>query len=262
MAGLFARIKEDAAEDTEPPAVMSGVVPDADAPAGESGATEPGRGPATVVDRRDEATADLERKLARRVKRELSEEQNEVLDVVRRSKRPDADDVLPGLDEHRKRYADAARPLLVESVAAGAQFVESSVTDEVSTDEAGALASSLATEIVKPFRERLTRCFAESADEPDELADRLRSCYREWKTQRIDQPSSHAVLGAFNRGVLAGLDDGTKVHWVVEDGDTPSPDCADNALAGNVVKGEAFPTGQIAPPIHPSCRCLVVPART
>jgi hypothetical protein len=33
-------------------------------------------------------------------------------------------------------------------------------------------------------------------------------------------------------------------------------------LAGNVVKGEAFPTGHVAPPIHPSCRCLVVPARS
>ena len=47
------------------------------------------------------------------------------------------------------------------------------------------------------------------------------------------------------------------MHWVVDDGDTPSPDCDDNALAGDVHKGDKFPTGHIAPPISPTCRCIV-----
>ena len=55
------------------------------------------------------------------------------------------------------------------------------------------------------------------------------------------------------------LADGTAVRWVVDDGDTASPDCEDNALAEGVVKGQPFPTGHLAPPVHPTCRCLVVP---
>ena len=50
------------------------------------------------------------------------------------------------------------------------------------------------------------------------------------------------------------------MHWVVDDGDTPSPDCDDNALAGDVHKGDKFPTGHLTPPISPTCRCIVLPA--
>ena len=49
------------------------------------------------------------------------------------------------------------------------------------------------------------------------------------------------------------------MHWVVDDGSTPSPDCDDNALAGDIPKGEVFPTGHTAPPISATCRCLVAP---
>ena len=34
---------------------------------------------------------------------------------------------------------------------------------------------------------------------------------------------------------------------------------ADNALAGAVPKGEPFPTGDLVPPVHPGCRCVIVP---
>ena len=36
------------------------------------------------------------------------------------------------------------------------------------------------------------------------------------------------------------------------------PDCEDNSLAGAQAKGEPFPTGQLHPPAHPGCRCLLV----
>jgi hypothetical protein len=49
------------------------------------------------------------------------------------------------------------------------------------------------------------------------------------------------------------------VRWVVAGGDDPSPDCDDNALAGSVARGEPFPTGHPVPPLHATCRCMVVP---
>ena len=113
--------------------------------------------------------------------------------------------------------------------------------------------------MVEPLRERLERCFGETVDDGDELAERVRACYREWKGQRVDELAARVAVAAANQGLLDRLPDGTLVHWVVEDGSTPSPDCDDNALAGDIPKGEPFPTGHTAPPISSHCRCLVAP---
>ena len=113
----------------------------------------------------------------------------------------------------------------------------------------GDLAAELAAELVEGLRDRIERCFAEAAGDEEELAERLRACYREWKGQRVDELASRSVLTACNRGLLDSLAEGTLVHWVVDDGDTPSPDCDDNALADGVRKGDKFPTGHVVPPI-------------
>jgi hypothetical protein len=52
------------------------------------------------------------------------------------------------------------------------------------------------------------------------------------------------------------------VRWVVDDIDGPCPDCDDNALAGPTPLGQPFPTGQVAPPAHPGCRCVLAPSPT
>jgi hypothetical protein len=67
------------------------------------------------------------------------------------------------------------------------------------------------------------------------------------------------VAAAFARGVLAATPDGVSLRWVVDDGEDRCPDCDDNALGGATAKGEAYPTGQIHPPAHPGCRCILVP---
>ncbi len=221
---------------------------------------------AQVVARRDAALTDTERSLSRRIKRELSDEQNELLDTVRRQKgKPTAAQALPEAAEHRSRYATAALPSLVAAAATGADLVVG-LTDEVASKSGapktrgGDLAAELAADLVEGLRDRIERCFAEAAGDEEELAERLRACYREWKGQRVDELASRYVLAACNRGLLDSLAEGTLVHWVVDDGDTPSPDCDDNALAGDVHKGDKFPTGHLAPPISLTCRCIVLPA--
>ena len=221
---------------------------------------------AQVIARRDAALADTERSLSRRIKRELSDEQNELLDTVRRQKgKPTAAQALPDADEHRSRYATAALPSLVSAAATGADLVVG-LTDELASrsgapkTRGGDLAAELAADLVEGLRDRIERCFAEAAGDEEELAERLRACYREWKGQRVDELASRYVLAACNRGLLDSLAEGTLVHWVVDDGDTPSPDCDDNALAGDVHKGDKFPTGHLAPPISLTCRCIVLPA--
>jgi DivIVA domain-containing protein len=216
-----------------------------------------------LLARRDEVLAETERSLGRRIKRELSDEQNELLDTVRRQKgTPDADKALPEREDHRGRYRTAVLPSLVAAASAGADLVGDSPDAAVGAkigSKTSELAAELAAEIVDALRDRLERCFAETVGDRDELAERVRACYREWKGQRVDELVSRFALASANQGLLDRLAEGTLVHWVVDDGTTPSPDCDDNALAGDIPKGDVFPTGHTAPPISATCRCLVAP---
>ncbi|HEY5154724.1 MAG TPA: DivIVA domain-containing protein [Acidimicrobiales bacterium] len=211
-----------------------------------------------LVARRDAAMVEVERTLSRRIKRELSDEQNELLDAVRRQKGvPTVDTVLPALDAHLARYREAALPGLAAAATSGADLVDGS--GPATKSKVGDLADALASELIAPLRDRIANCFREAAGDDEELAERLRACYREWKGQRVDEAATRLGLAACNRGLLDSLAKGTLVHWIVDDGENPSPDCDDNALAGDLVKGEAFPTGHLTPPISAHCRCLVAP---
>jgi hypothetical protein len=93
------------------------------------------------------------------------------------------------------------------------------------------------------------------------LSERLSGVYREWKVQKVERLASHYLIAAHQRGVFLGQPEGALLRWIVDD-DTPCPDCDDNALAGPTPRGETFPTGQLHPPAHLGCRCLVTPAST
>ena len=73
------------------------------------------------------------------------------------------------------------------------------------------------------------------------------SAYREWKSERIERIAGDVLAAAFSRGTWHEVPDGTPLRWIVEDTDGPCPDCDDDALAGSLPKGEAFPTGQPLP---------------
>lgn len=208
-----------------------------------------------LLDRRDTATDAVERALARRVKRVLSDEQNETLDLLRRTKGvPSIDDLLPSDADHHERYRAAALEDLTAAERAGASFFGEA---PARTADVRDVAGELATEIQAQIRTKIESAVAEGGDE-QELGERIRTVYREWKTQRIAATASHFVVVAFARGVAEAAPDGTAFRWLVDDGDQACPDCDDNALEGAVVKGTAFPTGDLCPPAHPGCRCLAV----
>ena len=133
-----------------------------------------------LIARRDEALVEIERNLGRRIKRELSDEQNELLDTVRRQKGvPTADAALPAEAEHLARYRTAALPSLVAAATAGGDLladtgIELGPTGAKAGAKAGELAGQLAADLVEPLRQRLGRCFEETAGDSDELAERLR----------------------------------------------------------------------------------------
>jgi hypothetical protein len=245
------------AEPEAPVASEPEVAAEPPAPPEGAGAPAPGADELAALDRRDAATDALERQLARRLKRVLSDEQNEALDRLRRAKgTPSAEEVLLGQGEHLGRYHEAALADLIDAERAGASFFGDAPAKAAEVSD---VAEAFAAELVRQLRGRLEGAFVEGADE-QEISDRIRACYREWKTQRIAEVAAHYVLVAFNRGVAGAASAGSTWRWVVDDAGMPCPDCDDNALAGAVAAGEAFPTGDLAPPAHPGCRCLTVPA--
>ncbi len=124
------------------------------------------------------------------------------------------------------------------------------------------LAAEAATTIVESLRRRLEHAIATSlGDEHQVLVEAVGSAYREWKSERLERIAGDVLAAAFSRGTWHRVPDGGPLRWAVRDIDGPCPDCDDNALAGGLPKGEAFPTGQDYPPAHPGCRCLLVPIR-
>ena len=213
-----------------------------------------------LVAGRDAAILELEKSLDRRIKRELSDEQNELLSALTSMKGTvTAISILPSQEAQEARYSALAAPVLAEAASAGSALVGAIGGRAGSHTTVADLASLLASEIVAPLRDRLERCFSEADGDRDEVAQRIRSCFREWKAQRVEPVVSHSMVAACNRGAFDRLPKKTMVRWVVSDGATASPDCDDNALAGDIAKGDKFPTGHTNAPIHDNCRCFVAP---
>jgi DivIVA domain-containing protein len=216
----------------------------------------------SALERRDEVLAPVTTSLAKRLKRALADEQNGVLDKLRRQGGPTIDGLVGTLDEQAERYRAAAEDDLWAAATAGARSLVDNADDaEVASrlDGARVLDGALAAVtsfVVEPLRSHLERSLSDAGGDSVEVASRLRATYREWKTQRFDELTSHLVLAAHGAGAFAAIEKGTPLHWV-GDPTASCPDCDDNALAGAVLAGDAFPTGHSHAPAHPGCRCAI-----
>ncbi|MGH3471057.1 MAG: hypothetical protein ACRDPG_03300, partial [Nocardioidaceae bacterium] len=193
---------------------------------------------------------------------------NDLLDRLRGLRgEPTAASLLPDRTEQVARYTRAARPLVERAATSGVAFGAEQVGTETprGQDEVAPavidLAEEAASTIVEALRRRLEKALgANVGEEQAVLVEALGSAYREWKSERIERIAGDVLSASFSRGTWHAVPAGTPLRWVVEDTDGPCPDCDDDALAGGLPKGEAFPTGQAHPPAHPGCRCLLVPA--
>jgi DivIVA domain-containing protein len=189
--------------------------------------------------------------LARSLKRALSDEQNDVLDRLRRHTHGLTLDLLVGgRDEQAARYAEVAGEPLAQAYAAGALGPAGpgarTGADGLVTDD-----------VVLPLRERLQRALDEAHGDTVEASSLLRAAYREWKTQRLDALAADLVYAVAGRGAFDTVPAGTPICWRVDPSGSPCPDADDNALAGIVAAGDPFPTGHRFPPAHAGCRCLI-----
>jgi DivIVA domain-containing protein len=215
--------------------------------------------------RRDEALTPLIVAASRKLKRVLADEQNDVLHTLRR-KEPvrSVDDLVSGDDEHAARYTAAVAGDLTAAAVAGAVSMGATAAaaqrDVKKADAIATAADALAVDVVRPLRDRLSRCVADADGDNDELASLVRIVYREWKNQRIDERLDDIARIAFGKGALAGVASGAPIRWTVDPNGPECADAEDNCLQGVVRAGEAFPTDHACAPAHSGCRCMIAPA--
>jgi hypothetical protein len=250
---------------SEDVAILESDAPESDAP--ESDVVEVAEDEPTIelirpieLVRKDELLSPVIAGLARRVKRALQDDQNDILDRIR-SQGGWKDGVLPDLSEHSNRYLVASSEMLAEAARAGATFagVGIDVVTDVETE-----ATTLATEVVTSLRRRLEDD-GPTVDPTDDaaLAEHVGAAFREWRGDRTDRLAGDHATAAFATAALAATAKDVTIRWIVDDEGAPCADCEDNALAEDVKPGDPFPTGHSHPPAHSGCRCLlVVPVAT
>jgi DivIVA domain-containing protein len=276
---LFARLRagqeaHDAPVEAEPGAASHGEPVEPAVAGNETTAVEPGPEPAapallavepskpqaTADDwraRRSEALDPLIVSITKRAKRAAQDNQNALLDAVRRHKgRPTAVQVLVPEPDLLNAWVELLHDAVDHAYGAGRAAVDA---DVVPAD--AAMAREAAAAIVLPIRERIAGAI-DAGEEGDTsgLVERIGARFREWKSQSLEESLVDVLSGAWSRGVYDASPDGAVFRWVpLVEG--RCADCDDNGLE-QTTKGSTFPTGQLYPPAHPGCRCLLAPADT
>jgi hypothetical protein len=119
------------------------------------------------------------------------------------------------------------------------------------------MVDGLAAAMVERLHERLIEAIDDAGSDEVAVTQRLGARYREFKGQALDAVIGDTLAAAWALGVYDAAPPATVLRWVPAEVGT-CPDCDDNGLEPTV-RGDAFPTGQLHPPAHPGCRCLLVP---
>ena len=195
--------------------------------------------------------------VSKRAKRAAQDDQNALLDAVRRHKgRPTAAQVLVPEDELLAAWTGVVREALDEAYGAGRVAVggEAAAADD-------ALVTESADTVVMPLRERISAAIDTGEDgDTGGLVERIGARFREWKNQSLEEGLEDVLVLAWSRGIYDASPEGAVLRWIPEV-EGRCADCDDNGLEPTV-KGSAFPTGQLHPPAHLGCRCFLAPSDT
>lgn len=234
--------------------VVDGAVLVESAPETRPAATD---GDPELLARRDELLTPIAHELVRHCKRVLQNEQNEILDALRRQRgRPTPEKLLPPLSQQVTAWSEVLTPAIVDAYVAARTAAEPD--SEPVSDAPQRMVTGMVEVLVTPLRDRLFTAVDETLGDdanPDVIAHRIGARYREWKGEELDNRISDLLAAVYARGVYDAAPEGALLRWVpAEQGQCPDAD--DNALEPTR-RGESFPTGQPFPPAHPGCRCLL-----
>ena len=137
----------------------------------------------------------------------LADEQNEVLDALRRQEPVRSLDVLvPWESEQSERYTDAIAAELVGAVQAGAASIGDGA--EFDLGPTGILApTAMPSPPTSSCRcaSASTRAVDDADGDNDAVAKKVRGIYREWKTQRIDEQLDDLFRGRTPRAAFEAV---------------------------------------------------------
>ena len=214
---------------------------------------------------RDEALSGLVVTMARKLKRVLADEQNNVLEHLRGKRSSlEMDAILGTVGEQAVRYAESIAEDTMAAAGSGAKSVKSAGGSSRRVTQkavASHVKDSVTAGLVAGFREDTRIAIGEAEGDREILASLMRDVYRKWKTDLIDQHVDDLACTSYSKGGFLALDPQSRVSWMVDPEAECCSECEDNSLAGAVTKGEEFPTGHAMPPAHPGCRCLVCPVQ-
>lgn len=189
----------------------------------------------------------------KRAKRIAQDDQNALLDALRRHKgRPAASALLPDVASQTDAWAEALGGVIADAYDAGRLSLGGDATDAPS-DLAGGLVGAL----LEPVRVRWTAAI-DDADDTADAIEHINARAREFRSQQLEAAVADALAGAYARGAFDAAVDGATLQWVLAASGCGA-DCADNALEPTV-KGQPFPTGHLHPPAYAGCRCSLTVA--
>ncbi len=271
---LFAKLREsttsEVANNVKKPA-LAAVKPSAK---DDTKASQPVKPKAKVVvpkvdkkmfEHRDDVLAPLKVQMVRKVKRVLADEENAMLTYLQGKKSVVAlETLLPAADTHAQQHIEALTEDVMTAAMAGAKSLSQSLKADLrkrvtNTAVMQVLSKNIDETIVRPLRDRIQRSVEQSNGDRDEMASLLRSVFREWKMQRVEQFVADIAVLAHSRGAYLTLDQGTKMCWMVDPNGPSCADAEDNSLAGATALGDNYPTGHQHPTAHAGCRCLLAP---
>jgi hypothetical protein len=218
-----------------------------------------------MFEHRDDVLAPLKVQMVRKVKRVLADEENAMLTYLQGKKSVVAlETLLPAADTHAQQHIEALTEDVMTTAMAGAKSLSPSLKADLrkrvtNTAVMQVMSKNIDETIVRPLRERIQRGVEQSNGDRDEMASLLRSVFREWKMQRVEQFVADIAVLAYSRGAYLTLDQGTKMCWMVDPNGPSCADAEDNSLAGATALGDNYPTGHQHPTAHAGCRCLLAP---
>ena len=211
--------------------------------------------------RRSEALGDLPAQTARRLKRLLQEEHNELLDRLRTQRgKGTLEDNLASHSEQLGRFVSGLTDALSRAFSEGGKAAGGGG----GSDASAAITKLVTRQVLNPLRNEISKALEaglQAEDSAAALSERANDVFRVWKGVRTQLLGEGIAYSAYHHGMIDawGSRTGSKKQWVLseEEQECPNDICRRNSEAGDVVLKAPFPSGHLAPPAHGGCNCTL-----
>lgn len=210
---------------------------------------------------RNAALGDLPSQTARRLKRLLQEDHNDVLDRLRTQRgKGSLEDNLAPVGEQERRFQAGLSEALTRAFTEGRKAGGASGA----TDASATVDKLISRQVMNPLRTEVSKAIEAglgAQDSASALSERANDVFRVWKGVRTQLLGEGITYAAYHQGQLdawKSTPGGGKV-WVLatDEEECPNDVCRRNAEAGAVDLKSPFPSGHVAPPAHGACTCTL-----